>query len=152
MNLDKWLLSASSSSNFKYLSTLFLVSIFDLHWKINKIIYSGKNLIALNNPRYFRVSETLINKKNIINTRHLHFFFQYRWFIHNYIVSCVSNINNWPVIWGCWIHPLYLCEGLRSLANDCPEYDTRQSDGEASVLELWGIWSTSSLPLLPGPF
>ena len=31
-------------------------------------------------------------------------------------------------------------------------YDSKQSDGEVPViLELWGMWSTHSLPLLPGP-
>ena len=36
--------------------------------------------------------------------------------------------------------------------NECPEYDTKQSDGEVPVmLELWGMQSTSSLPSLPGP-
>ena len=36
--------------------------------------------------------------------------------------------------------------------NEYPEYDTKQSDGEVPVmLELWGMWSTPSLPLLPGP-
>ena len=36
--------------------------------------------------------------------------------------------------------------------NECPEYDIRQSDGKAPVmLEFWGMWSTSSLLLLPGP-
>ena len=36
--------------------------------------------------------------------------------------------------------------------NKCPEYDTKQSDGEAPViLELWRMQSTPSLPLLPGP-
>ena len=31
-------------------------------------------------------------------------------------------------------------------------YDTKQSDDEASVmLELWEMWSTTSLPSLPGP-
>ena len=35
-------------------------------------------------------------------------------------------------------------------AEECPGYDTKQSDGEAPViLELWGMWST--LSLLPGP-
>ena len=35
--------------------------------------------------------------------------------------------------------------------NECPEYDTKQSDGDVPVmLGLWGIQSTSSLPLLPG--
>ena len=32
-----------------------------------------------------------------------------------------------------------------------PEYDIKQSDGEAPVmLELWGMQSIPSLPLLPG--
>ena len=35
---------------------------------------------------------------------------------------------------------------------NCPEYDTKQSDGEFPVmLELWGMQSTLSLPSLPGP-
>ena len=33
----------------------------------------------------------------------------------------------------------------------CPGYDIKQSDGEVPVMmELWGMWSSSSLPLLPG--
>ena len=36
--------------------------------------------------------------------------------------------------------------------NECPAYDTKQSDGEVPVmLGLWGIRSTPSLPLLLGP-
>ena len=36
--------------------------------------------------------------------------------------------------------------------NECPVYDTKQSDGEVPVvLELWGMRSTPLLPLLPGP-
>ena len=36
--------------------------------------------------------------------------------------------------------------------NECPGYDTKQSDGEIpAVLELWGMRSTPSLSLLPGP-
>ena len=36
--------------------------------------------------------------------------------------------------------------------NECPGYDTKQSDGEVPVrLDLWGMWSTHLLPLLPGP-
>ena len=36
--------------------------------------------------------------------------------------------------------------------NECPRYDTKQYDGEVPVmLELWGMQSTPSLPLLPGP-
>ena len=29
-------------------------------------------------------------------------------------------------------------------------YDIKPSDGEASALKIWGMWSTSSLALLPG--
>ena len=37
-------------------------------------------------------------------------------------------------------------------AVECPGYDTKQSDGEVpSVLELWRMRSTPSLPSLPGP-
>ena len=35
---------------------------------------------------------------------------------------------------------------------ECPGYDTKQSDGEVSVmLGPWEMRSTPSLPLLPGP-
>ena len=36
--------------------------------------------------------------------------------------------------------------------NECLGYATKQSDGEVpAMLELWGMRSTPSLPLLPGP-
>ena len=36
--------------------------------------------------------------------------------------------------------------------NDCPGYDTKQSDSEVpAMLELWGMRSTPSLPSSPGP-
>ena len=35
--------------------------------------------------------------------------------------------------------------------NKCPGCDTKPSDGEAPVLELWGMWSAPSMLLLPGP-
>ena len=36
--------------------------------------------------------------------------------------------------------------------NECPGYDTKQSDGKVQViLELWGMLSPLSLPSLPGP-
>ena len=36
--------------------------------------------------------------------------------------------------------------------NECPGYNTKQSDGEVpGMLELWELWSTPSLPFLPGP-
>ena len=36
---------------------------------------------------------------------------------------------------------------------ECPGYDTKQSDGEVSIMqELWGMQSTPSLPSLQSPF
>ena len=56
-----------------------------------------------------------------------------------------------PVGWGCRIHRLHLCRGLRPL-HESPGYDTKQSDGEVPVmLELWGMQSTPLLPLLLSP-
>ena len=37
-----------------------------------------------------------------------------------------------------------------SRPNECSGYYTEPSDGEALGLELKGMWSTPSLPLLPG--
>ena len=57
-----------------------------------------------------------------------------------------------PVGWGCRIHRLHLCRGVRHPQNECPRYDTKQSDSEVpAMLELWGMWSTPSLPSPPGP-
>ena len=45
-----------------------------------------------------------------------------------------------------------LQRGKTPSPNECPGYDTKQSDGEVPVmLGLWGMWSILSLPLLPGP-
>ena len=45
-----------------------------------------------------------------------------------------------PVGWGCRTHRLHLCRRVRPHHhNECPGYDTKQSDGVAPVmLELWG--------------
>ena len=57
-----------------------------------------------------------------------------------------------PVGWGYRLYRLHLCRRVKSTSNECPVYDTKQSDGEVPVmLQLWGMRSTSSLPLLPGP-
>ena len=61
--------------------------------------------------------------------------------------------TNCPVGWGCRIHWLLLCRGVRPpiTTTECPGYDTKQSDGVVPVmLELWGMWRTPSLPSLPG--
>ena len=42
-------------------------------------------------------------------------------------------------------------EEVRPSPNECPRYDPKQSDAEVPVMiELWGMRSTPSLPLLPG--
>ena len=54
--------------------------------------------------------------------------------------------------WGCRIHWLHLCRGVIPPPNECPRYNTKQSDGEVPVmLELWRMQSTSSLSSLSGP-
>ena len=45
---------------------------------------------------------------------------------------------------------LHLCQGVR-LPNKCPENDIKPTDGEAPALEIWGMWITPPLQLLPGP-
>ena len=50
------------------------------------------------------------------------------------------------------LNRVHLCKGVRPSTNECPGYDTKQSDGEVPVmLELWGMRSTPSLTSLPGP-
>ena len=48
--------------------------------------------------------------------------------------------------------PLQKGKTPTTTTNECPENDTKQSDGEVPVmLELWGMRSTSLLPSLPDP-
>ena len=54
-----------------------------------------------------------------------------------------------PVGWGSRIHRLIFYRGVRP-PNECPESDTKQSNGETPVM-LWGMRSTPLLPSLPGP-
>ena len=47
---------------------------------------------------------------------------------------------------------MQLCKGLKHPCNDCPRYDTKQSDGEVPIMvALWGMQSILSLPSLTGP-
>ena len=64
----------------------------------------------------------------------------------------LSVINYGPVDEGCRIHRLLPCRGVRQPHNECPGYETIQSDDEAPVmLDLWVMQSTPSFPSLPGP-
>ena len=74
-----------------------------------------------------------------------------RWGWGQHSKNCVSlHVSPWTDV-SCRIHWLHLCWGVRP-PNECPEYNTKQSDGEVPVmLWLWGMRSTPSLPFLPGP-
>ena len=50
--------------------------------------------------------------------------------------------------WGAVEYLLHLCRGIRH-STKCPRYDIKQSDGEVLVVELWGMWSISSLSFPP---
>ena len=50
----------------------------------------------------------------------------------------------------CRMHPLHLCRGVRP-PYECPEYDIKTSDDEASVLEICRALNTHSLSLLSNP-
>ena len=71
--------------------------------------------------------------------------------LHTIIVFQVFLSITSPVGWGCRIHRLHFCRGVRP-HHEGPRYDSKQSDGEVPVnLWLWEMRSTRSLPLLPGP-
>ena len=53
------------------------------------------------------------------------------------------SINICPVGSGCRIHRLLHCGGIRQSTNECPGYNTKQSDGKVLVIP--------SLASLPGP-
>ena len=77
--------------------------------------------------------------------------------LHTYWMTYINKFLLFiegSVGWGCGIHPLHLCRGVRPpTPNECLGYDTKQSDGKVPVmLELCGTQSILSLPSLPGPF
>ena len=48
-----------------------------------------------------------------------------------------------PIGWGCRIHRLHLYKGVRPPPpNECPRYDIKPSEGEATALEIRGMWIT----------
>ena len=75
-------------------------------------------------------------------------------FTKDLLLLVIWNHTACLVSWGCRIHWLLFCNMCPGYdTNMCPGYDTKQSNGEATVmLELWGMWSTSSMLLLPSPY
>ena len=106
---------------------------------------------------------SLIVMKNlwIITTPHLECNVTKDLFVANisFILNNIQRESNMkihhiycPVSWGCRIHWLLLCRGVRPPPNNCPGYDTKQSDGKVPVIQvLWGMWRTLLLPSLPDP-
>ena len=73
--------------------------------------------------------------------------------IHGHYKWCTCMPHTLPS-WGGGLKniPTASLQRGKTPPNECPGYDTKQSDGEVpSMLELWGMQSTPSLPLLPGP-
>ena len=64
-----------------------------------------------------------------------------------------NQINTGPSQPGLQNTPTVSLQRSKTPPNECPDYDTKQSDGEALVmLKIWGVWwSTPSLESLPGP-
>ena len=61
----------------------------------------------------------------------------------HYVVIILVICYHCPVIWGCRIHRLHLCRGVTPPPNECPDIDTKQSDGKIPVkFEFWGMRST----------
>ena len=71
------------------------------------------------------------------------------WFVlkNPTILLATLNVASCPVGWGCRIYQLLLCRVVKK-SNKCLGHDTKQSDSEFPG----GMWSSFSLPLLPGSF
>ena len=69
------------------------------------------------------------------------------------LLSFTLREDSCPVGWGCRIHRLLLCWGVRPPPPmNVLIYDTKESDGEVpAMLELWGMQRTFALPSLPSP-
>ena len=66
-------------------------------------------------------------------------------------VYCGNTDSVLPSRLGLLNTPITSLQRSKTPTNECPVYDTKQSDGEVPVmLELWVMQSTPSLPSLPG--
>ena len=68
------------------------------------------------------------------------------------IHSCGILAYLWITNEELWVMSFLSVLLLYVLYNECPGYDTKQSDGEVPVmLEFWGMRNTLLLPLLSAP-
>ena len=73
------------------------------------------------------------------------------WYFLNFVYLFQIFFLVFPCRLDYRIYRLHLCRGVRPPTNECPWYDTKQSDGEDPVmLEFGEIRSTPSLPSLQG--
>ena len=72
---------------------------------------------------------------------HLFYVWLVSWLIGFYGIS--NHVGLCSLCWDCRIPQLRLCRGVGLASNECPGYDTKQSDGETPVmLELWAMWNS----------
>ena len=110
------------------------------------------------------LTEQLYLRWIILKTNNLHWDIKYSYLIRTiyafvWLQVFLSNTNNFmvlsnkwyssPVVWGCRIPNCIVAEGSHLYRNKWSVYESKQSDDEAPVLGLWGMWKTPSLPLLP---
>ena len=76
-------------------------------------------------------------------------FFKYKQLYLLWPLNIFTLTLHCPVDSGSRIHRLYLCWGVRP-PNECPGYDTKQSDDKASVTLLLEMRSSPSLPSFSG--
>ena len=69
-----------------------------------------------------------------------------------WVIMVILHWQTLPSQLGLWNTLTAPLQRSNPAPNECPGYDTKQSDGEVpSLLEIWGMRSTPSLPSLPGP-
>ena len=74
----------------------------------------------------------------------------YNTFIYvSHLISIYLSIDQFLYIFVCMTICLFIY--IFSYQWECPGYDCKQSECEDPVLEFWGMGSTPSLSLLPGP-
>ena len=115
---------------------------------------------SVNNSHHFVENVTPLLKNNTYEENSRISYFRTKSFIigMNSLIHISYGLNSitigvlCSVSCGCRIHWLLLCRGVKPSSNECPGYDTKQSDVEVLVmLEVWEIWNTTSLPSFPSP-
>ena len=97
------------------------------------LVYNEVQILYITSKKTVNISKWIVPQKDLYIFKNCLF----RSYIRVFPASCLPN----------------LCRGVRPPpSSECPGYDTKQSDEEASVmLELCRIRSTPSSPSLPGP-